>query len=52
MEVLTHAKSNYYLEPFSNLRTDIENGTTEAIDNLRYLNTLVEPCTQLASADP
>ncbi|CUG06458.1 dynein heavy chain, putative [Bodo saltans] len=52
VDVLQEAKSFYYLEPFLALRADIENGTEEAIDNLRYLNTLVEPCTRLTNATP
>lgn len=52
VQVLKEAKSFYYLEPFLNLRADIEKGTEEAFDNLRFLNTLVEPCTRLSKADP
>ncbi|EPY29590.1 dynein heavy chain, axonemal [Strigomonas culicis] len=50
--VLREAKSFYYLEPFLNLRADIERGTEEAFDSLRYLNTLVGPSEELAQADP
>ncbi|KAH9593471.1 Dynein heavy chain [Trypanosoma melophagium] len=50
--VLKEAKSFYYLEPFLNLIADIEKGTEEAFDNLRFLNTLVEPCTKLSKAEP
>lgn len=50
--VLREAKSLYYLEPFLNLRSDIEKGTEEAFDNLRFLSTLVEPCEKLAVATP
>lgn len=52
VEVLDRAKSFYYLEPFLSLKTDIEKGTEEAIDNLKYLNTLLEPCMKLSKAEP
>lgn len=52
VNVLRDAKSLYYLEPFLNLRADIEKGTEEAYDNLHFLSTLVEPCEKLARADP
>ncbi|PWV12257.1 putative dynein heavy chain [Trypanosoma cruzi] len=52
VQVLREAKSFYYLEPFLNLRADIEKGTEEAFDNLRFLNTLLEPCTRLSKASP
>ncbi|RNF10287.1 1-beta dynein [Trypanosoma rangeli] len=52
VQVLREAKSFYYLEPFLNLRADIEKGTEEAFDNLRFLNTLLEPCTKLSKASP
>ncbi|XQJ27193.1 dynein heavy chain, putative [Leishmania guyanensis] len=51
VKVLRDAKSFYYLEPFLGLRTDIERGTEEAYDNLRYLCTLIEPCERLAKAE-
>ncbi|KAG5478744.1 hypothetical protein LSCM1_06148 [Leishmania martiniquensis] len=51
VKVLKDAKSFYYLEPFLGLRTDIERGTEEAYDNLRYLCTLIEPCERLAKAE-
>ncbi|KAG5504460.1 hypothetical protein JKF63_04912 [Porcisia hertigi] len=51
VRVLKEAKSFYYLEPFLSLRTDIERGTEEAYDNLRYLCTLIEPCERLAKAE-
>lgn len=50
VSVLKEAKSFYYLEPFLSLRSDIERGTEEAYDNLRYLSTLIEPCERLAKA--
>ncbi|KPA83847.1 putative dynein heavy chain [Leptomonas pyrrhocoris] len=50
VRVLKEAKSLYYLEPFLSLRSDIERGTEEAYDNLRYLSTLNEPCERLAKA--
>ncbi|CAD2220773.1 dynein heavy chain, axonemal [Angomonas deanei] len=52
VSVLREAKSFYYLEPFLNLRADIERGTEEAFDILRYLNTLIAPSEQLTRADP
>ncbi|KAG8349154.1 putative Dynein heavy chain N terminal region 2 domain1 [Trypanosoma vivax] len=52
VRVLKEAKSFYYLEPFLNLRADVEKGTDEAFDSLRFLNTLVEPCTRLSRAGP
>ncbi|KAG5504844.1 hypothetical protein GH5_05475 [Leishmania sp. Ghana 2012 LV757] len=51
VKVLKEAKSFYYLEPFLGLRTDIERGTEEAYDNLRYLCTLIKPCERLAKAE-
>jgi dynein heavy chain, axonemal len=51
VKVLKDAKSLYYLEPFLSLRSDIERGTEEAYDNLRYLSTLSEPCERLATAE-
>ena len=51
VKVLKDAKSLYYLEPFLSLRSDIERGTEEAYDNLRYLSTLNEPCERLAKAE-
>ena len=53
VEVLTRAKeSKYFLEPFLNLQSDIINQTNEAIDNLKYLRTLEEPCRKLSAATP
>lgn len=52
VSVLREAKSLYYLEPFLNLRSDIEKGSEEAFDNLRFLSTLIEPCEKLAVASP
>ncbi|AAZ13090.1 dynein heavy chain, putative [Trypanosoma brucei brucei TREU927] len=52
VQVLKNAKSFYYLEPFLNLRADVEKGTDEAFDSLRFLNTLLEPCTRLSRAGP
>lgn len=52
VNVLHEAKSFYYLEPFLNLRADIERGTEEAFDNLRFLSTLIAPCEKLAEAGP
>ncbi|KPI85651.1 putative dynein heavy chain [Leptomonas seymouri] len=51
VRVLKDAKSLYYLEPFLSLRSDIERGSEEAYDNLRYLSTLNEPCERLARAE-
>eukprot|EP00796_Vickermania_ingenoplastis_P000185 gene187-100_t len=52
VQLLRDAKSVYFLEPFLNLRSDIEKGTEEAFDNLRFLSTLIVPCEKLAVAEP
>jgi len=53
VEALTPAKdAKWSLDPFNSLRSTIENHTDEAIDNLRYLKTLEEPCKRLAAATP
>lgn len=49
--VLELAKSSY-LEPFLKLSHLIQVGTTEAVDNLRFLEKLQEPCERLAAAEP
>lgn len=49
--VLALAKSSY-LEPFLKLSHLIQVGTTEAVDNLRFLEKLQEPCERLAAAKP
>eukprot|EP00906_Rhabdomonas_costata_P019029 RCo027697 len=50
--VLTEAKSEYYLDPFNRLASMIEEGSKEAIDNLKYLNRLKPHCERLSSAEP
>jgi dynein heavy chain len=53
VDALAPAKdSKWSVEPFLNLKSDIEAGMDEALDNLRYLRTLEEPCQKLAAADP
>jgi dynein heavy chain len=49
--VLEVAKSSY-LDPFLKLSHLIQEGTTEAVDNLRFLEKLQEPCERLAAAEP
>jgi dynein heavy chain len=52
VDALAPAKdSKWSVEPFLSLKSDIEAGMQEAIDNLRYLRTLEEPCRELAEAD-
>ena len=50
-EVLRLAKSSY-LEQFLRLSNLIQDGSMQAQDNLRFLSSLVEPCRDLASAEP
>ena len=49
--VLDLAKSSY-LKPFEKLSKLILEGTTEAIDNLKFLENLTAPCELLAEAEP
>ena len=49
--VLEQAKSSY-LKPFQKLSKLILEGTTEAIDNLKFLENLTAPCSLLAEAEP
>ena len=51
VEVLEIAKSSY-LAPFLKLSQLIEEGRTEAVDNLQFLENLNEPCGTLAEATP
>ena len=51
VEVLELAKSSY-LAPFQKLSQLIEEGRTEAVDNLKFLENLNEPCETLAAAAP
>ena len=50
--VLQRSKSFFYLQPFLDLKSSVENETEEAIDNLRYLRALEEPCRKLAGSQP
>eukprot|EP00759_Apiculatamorpha_spiralis_P009157 PhF_6_TR15940/c1_g1_i2/m.24766/K10408/DNAH; dynein heavy chain, axonemal len=52
VDVLTRAKSTYYLDPFLALRDEIDQNTEEAVDNLKFLKVLQEPCERLAKAQP
>ena len=49
--VLEQAKSSY-LTPFEKLSKLILEGTTEAVDNLKFLENLTAPCEELAEATP
>ncbi|KAJ3325086.1 Dynein heavy chain 2, axonemal, partial [Blyttiomyces sp. JEL0837] len=49
--VLDLAKSSY-LEQFLRLSNNIQEGTQQAQDNLKFLSTLAEPCQVLANAEP
>lgn len=49
--VLNAAKSSF-LGPFEKLAELIRTGSSEANDNLRFLNILTEPCEQLAKSEP
>eukprot|EP00820_Chromera_velia_P021607 Cvel_30109.t1-p1 / transcript=Cvel_30109.t1 / gene=Cvel_30109 / organism=Chromera_velia_CCMP2878 / gene_product=Dynein-1-beta heavy chain, flagellar inner arm I1, putative / transcript_product=Dynein-1-beta heavy chain, flagellar inner arm I1, putative / location=Cvel_scaffold4246:346-1927(-) / protein_length=394 / sequence_SO=supercontig / SO=protein_coding / is_pseudo=false len=51
LEVLAAAKSTY-LKQFDALQEDIQTGTVEAQENLRFLSILEEPCKLLAKATP
>lgn len=51
LTVLEHAKSGW-LKKFRALEEDIKNGSSEAKENLRFLNFLKEPCEKLAAATP
>lgn len=51
VRVLELAKSSY-LEPFLKLSALIQEGTAEAVDNLRFLQKLQAPCERLAAAAP
>ena len=46
--MLDEAKSTYYLEPFNKLASLIEEGSDEAIDNLKYLQTVQPACENLS----
>ena len=41
-----------YLAPFEKLAVSILEGTIEAVDNLKFLENLNEPCGKLAEAEP
>ena len=49
--VLRLAESRY-LSDYDSLRARVETGLSEANDNLRFLESLAEPCTQLSKAEP
>jgi dynein heavy chain len=49
--VLELAKSSY-LAPFQKLSQLILEGTNEAVDNLKFLENLTEPCELLSTATP
>ena len=49
--MLDLAKSSY-LAPFQKLSQLIQEGRTEAVDNLRFLENLIAPCETLAAAAP
>ena len=49
--MLEQAKSSY-LPPFLKLSQLIQEGTSEAVDNLKFLKNLQEPCLKLAEASP
>ena len=51
VQVLETAKSSY-LPPFLTLSDRIQKGTSEAVDNLHFLENLNEPCSTLANATP
>ncbi|KAI8799348.1 dynein heavy chain and region D6 of dynein motor-domain-containing protein, partial [Cladochytrium replicatum] len=51
IRVLECANSSY-LDQFVKLSTLIQDGTTQAQDNLKFLSTLTEPCTALSNAEP
>ncbi|KAL7754402.1 hypothetical protein RI367_000383 [Sorochytrium milnesiophthora] len=49
--VLHLAKSSY-LDQFRRLSNLIQEGSLQAQDNLKFLSTLIEPCKELAAAEP
>ena len=49
--MLEQAKSSY-LPPFLKLSHLIQEGTEEAVDNLKFLKNLEEPCLKLTEATP
>ena len=51
VQVLEMSKSSY-LAPFLTLSNLIQQGTAEAKNNLKFLDTLTEPCMKLAEATP
>ena len=51
VSVLKFAKSPY-LGPFTSIVDSIQRGSIEANDNLKYLMSLHDPCTELAHAEP
>ena len=51
IEVLQIAKSSY-LSPFQTLSKSIQQGTSEAKDNLKFLKTLEDSCNRLVTASP
>ncbi|KXS19215.1 hypothetical protein M427DRAFT_507867 [Gonapodya prolifera JEL478] len=51
IEALEVSKSSY-LEQFTRLSNVIQEHTLQAVDNLKYLSILKEPCNELAKADP
>ena len=50
-QVLEHARSSY-LPPFLKLSQLIQQGTEEAVDNLKFLTNLTAPCLKLTEAKP
>ena len=51
VDVLQRVSSSY-LQNFQDLQTKIQDGYDEASDNLKFLNTLEEPCKKIEKAQP
>ncbi|KAL9644994.1 hypothetical protein ABK040_004487 [Willaertia magna] len=51
-KIVTILSHSSYLSTFEKLSSEIQKGSDEALDNLKFLRTLKEPCERLASADP
>ncbi|KAG2392323.1 hypothetical protein C9374_012575 [Naegleria lovaniensis] len=51
-KIVTVLSGSSYLNTFEKLSTEIQKGSDEALDNLKFLRALQEPCERLASCEP
>ncbi|KAF0978551.1 hypothetical protein FDP41_002371 [Naegleria fowleri] len=51
-KIVTVLSGSSYLTTFEKLSTEIQKGSDEALDNLKFLRALQEPCERLASCEP